>query len=158
MNIEMSLRILNICFVSIVTHQNVASIRWNRTKLWGRFMLNFACPMVSWALCAPRKQPRTFPPHVVELDAIRQNSIQILHKIHFPDDTEDVLHNTLLDTRRRAVRCVAHRCIAKCRFERNVFLFQIYFFHHDIQFCCELFFSRRCPRFMRIETHTTLYY
>uniref|UniRef100_A0A3Q3XBS1 Uncharacterized protein n=1 Tax=Mola mola TaxID=94237 RepID=A0A3Q3XBS1_MOLML len=38
-----------------------------------------------------RSQPRKFPPHVVELDAIRQNSTQIFHKIHFPDDTDDII-------------------------------------------------------------------
>lgn len=157
----MSVQIMNIRFVhcvSILTEQNVASIIWNRTKLWWCCMLNYICTMVSWVLCAPSKQPRKCPPHVVELDAIRQNSTQIFHKIHFPDDTDDVLHNTLLYTCRRGVRWFAHRCIANCQFEPNIFLFQVYFFHHDIQLNCELFFCHRCPCFMWTETHTTLYY
>ena len=40
------------------------------------------------SLC--RMEPRKLPPHQVEVDAIQQNSTQILHKIHFPNDTEEV--------------------------------------------------------------------
>uniref|UniRef100_A0A8C5BBM4 Myosin VIIBa n=1 Tax=Gadus morhua TaxID=8049 RepID=A0A8C5BBM4_GADMO len=38
-----------------------------------------------------RTDPRKLPPHQVEVEAIQQNSIQIFHKIHFPNDTEDVM-------------------------------------------------------------------
>ncbi|XP_030582566.1 unconventional myosin-VIIa [Archocentrus centrarchus] len=37
-----------------------------------------------------RMEPRKLPPHQVELDAIQQNSTQICHKIHFPNDTDEV--------------------------------------------------------------------
>nr|XP_023011302.2 unconventional myosin-VIIa [Maylandia zebra] len=37
-----------------------------------------------------RMEPRKLPPHHVELDAIQQNSTQIRHKIHFPNDTDEI--------------------------------------------------------------------
>lgn len=32
---------------------------------------------------------RKYPPNIVEVESIRQRSVQIYHKIYFPDDTED---------------------------------------------------------------------
>lgn len=37
-----------------------------------------------------RLEARTMPPHHVEVDAIRQNSSQIFHKVHFPDKSSEV--------------------------------------------------------------------
>ncbi|XP_053294879.1 unconventional myosin-VIIa [Pleuronectes platessa] len=41
------------------------------------------------AMC--RKEPRKLPPHQVEVDAILQNSNMIFHKIHFPNETDEII-------------------------------------------------------------------
>lgn len=49
------------------------------------------------SLTVSRTEPRKLPPHQVEVEAIQQNSTQILHKIHFPNDTDKVAAQTPSD-------------------------------------------------------------
>ncbi|XP_028284277.1 unconventional myosin-VIIa-like isoform X2 [Parambassis ranga] len=44
------------------------------------------------------KPPRKLPPHLAEVDAIQQNSNNIFHKVHFPNDTNDIFEVTSTTT------------------------------------------------------------
>ncbi|KAI4892023.1 hypothetical protein NFI96_034232 [Prochilodus magdalenae] len=54
-----------------------------------------------------RTEPRKLPPHQVEVDAIQLNSTQIYHKIHFPNDTEEVFEVATNTKVRDLVRTIA---------------------------------------------------
>ncbi|XP_037530284.1 unconventional myosin-VIIa [Nematolebias whitei] len=49
-----------------------------------------ASDCLQWLQSSLRMEPRKLPPHPVEVDAIQQNSTQIFHKIHFPNDTDEI--------------------------------------------------------------------
>uniref|UniRef100_A0A671VEU5 Myosin VIIBb n=1 Tax=Sparus aurata TaxID=8175 RepID=A0A671VEU5_SPAAU len=51
--------------------------------------------------------PRKCPPHMVEVDAIQQNSAQIFHKIHFPNDSDDIFEVTSTTTNKDLCHGVA---------------------------------------------------
>ncbi|KAG7321570.1 hypothetical protein KOW79_014428 [Hemibagrus wyckioides] len=55
-----------------------------------------------------RLEARTAAPHHVEVDAIRQNSSQIFHKVHFPDNSADLFEVTSTTRIRDLCRSIAH--------------------------------------------------
>uniref|UniRef100_A0A8C8FL69 Myosin VIIBb n=1 Tax=Oncorhynchus tshawytscha TaxID=74940 RepID=A0A8C8FL69_ONCTS len=56
-------------------------------------------------------EPRKLPPHQVEVDAIQQNSNQIFHKIHFPNDSTELFEVTSTTRIRDLVRNIAYKLI-----------------------------------------------
>ncbi|XP_033838555.1 unconventional myosin-VIIa-like [Periophthalmus magnuspinnatus] len=54
------------------------------------------------------KPPRKLPPHCVEVDAIQQDSIQIFHKVYFPNETEDIFEVSSTTTIKAFCRSIAH--------------------------------------------------
>lgn len=48
------------------------------------------CCFYGCLLCLWRLEARKLQPHSVEVNAIQRNSTQILHKVHFPNDTDEV--------------------------------------------------------------------
>ncbi|XP_022527923.2 unconventional myosin-VIIb [Astyanax mexicanus] len=55
-----------------------------------------------------RIEARKFPPHQVEVDAIQQNSSQIFHKVHFPNDTREIFEVTTTTRIRDLCRNIAN--------------------------------------------------
>uniref|UniRef100_A0A6Q2XFJ6 Myosin VIIBb n=1 Tax=Esox lucius TaxID=8010 RepID=A0A6Q2XFJ6_ESOLU len=56
-------------------------------------------------------EPRKLPPHQVEVDAIQQNSSQIFHKIHFPNDVTEIFEVSSTTRIRDLVRNIAYKLI-----------------------------------------------
>uniref|UniRef100_A0A8C9R3J4 Si:ch73-194h10.2 n=1 Tax=Scleropages formosus TaxID=113540 RepID=A0A8C9R3J4_SCLFO len=58
-----------------------------------------------------RMEPRKLPPHQVEVDAIQQNSTQILHKVHFPNDTEEIFEVATSTRVRDLIQSIAQQLV-----------------------------------------------
>ncbi|XP_031662727.1 unconventional myosin-VIIa [Oncorhynchus kisutch] len=56
-------------------------------------------------------EPRKLPPHQVEVDAIQQDSNQIFHKVHFPNDRAELFEVTSMSRIRDLVRSIAYKLI-----------------------------------------------
>ncbi|XP_064186818.1 unconventional myosin-VIIa [Anguilla rostrata] len=58
---------------------------------------------------AVRMDPRKLPPHQVEVDAIQQSSTQIFHKVHFPNDTDEIFEVGTSTRNRDLIQTIAEK-------------------------------------------------
>ncbi|TSK49620.1 Unconventional myosin-VIIb [Bagarius yarrelli] len=85
-------------------------------------------------------EARTSAPHHVEVEAIRQNSSQIFHKIHFPDETAELFEVTTTTRIRDLCRAIANNLMLSSADGYSLFVKtthkvvsmneQLYFFDH----------------------------
>ncbi|KAI4877996.1 hypothetical protein NFI96_012181, partial [Prochilodus magdalenae] len=54
-------------------------------------------------------ESRTMPPHLVEVEAIQNNSSQIFHKIHFPNESTEIFEVTTTTRIRDLCRNISHK-------------------------------------------------
>lgn len=53
--------------------------------------------------------PRCYPPHTIEVDAIKHRSLQIYHKVYFPDDTDEAFEVTSLTKAKDLIEDIVKR-------------------------------------------------
>uniref|UniRef100_A0A4W6DHW4 Myosin VIIBa n=1 Tax=Lates calcarifer TaxID=8187 RepID=A0A4W6DHW4_LATCA len=87
-SIEQGWQLLWLCCGLFPPSQSL--LRHTRRFLESRRRESLASDCLQRLQSSLRLEPRKLPPHQVEIDAIQQNSIQIFHKIHFPNDTEEI--------------------------------------------------------------------
>uniref|UniRef100_A0A8C7NX38 Myosin VIIBb n=1 Tax=Oncorhynchus mykiss TaxID=8022 RepID=A0A8C7NX38_ONCMY len=92
---------------------------------------------------------RKLPPHQVEVDAIQQNSSQIFHKIHFPNDSTELFEVTSTTRIRDLVRNIAYKLILASADGYGLFMKTPNKVH--FKFLSQLFGEREKPIFKRSE-------
>uniref|UniRef100_A0A3Q0RF94 Myosin VIIBb n=1 Tax=Amphilophus citrinellus TaxID=61819 RepID=A0A3Q0RF94_AMPCI len=71
----------------------------------------FRYPLATGCLHRLQEMRRNLPPHLIEVDAIQQNSPKIFQKIHFPNDTTDIVEVTSTTTIGELCSSIANQLI-----------------------------------------------
>jgi myosin-7 len=87
---------------------------------------------------------RKYPPHIVEIEAIRNRSLQIYHKVYFPDDTDEAYQIESSTKAQDIIKAIASNFLLKSSEGFSLFIkiadkvFSIPTDYHIFDFICEI--------------------
>uniref|UniRef100_A0A3B4TMB3 Unconventional myosin-VIIa-like n=1 Tax=Seriola dumerili TaxID=41447 RepID=A0A3B4TMB3_SERDU len=105
LSMERGWQLMWLCTGLFTPSQNLIKFTKRFLESRPRDLLSAVCLQRLHGMCS--KEPRKLPPHLVEVDAIQQNSTMIFHKVHFPNDTSDIFEVTSTTTMRDLCSSIA---------------------------------------------------
>uniref|UniRef100_A0A3B4WNT7 Unconventional myosin-VIIa-like n=1 Tax=Seriola lalandi dorsalis TaxID=1841481 RepID=A0A3B4WNT7_SERLL len=105
LSMERGWQLMWLCTGLFTPSQNLIKFTKRFLESRPRDLLAAVCLQRLHGMCS--KEPRKLPPHLVEVDAIQQNSTMIFHKVHFPNDTSEIFEVTSTTTMRDLCSSVA---------------------------------------------------